>query len=159
MSDSITFDNEAWRMYFVTLKVSGMFFHLIIFLTFTCLWSNGLLLFFIDHYIVYIYNLCFFICLIIEGSTDQGSKLKVIKLITCLLEEVFISLLFSSFCWRLRTVIFSLLLLNYGFVTFVWNSGAFGTGNVWNSGAFRIYSLIDCIIYQILLVFRIFFSY
>jgi hypothetical protein len=58
-------------MYFVMLKVSGMFFHLIIFLTLTCLWSNGLLLFFIDHYIVYIYNLCFLICLIIEGSMRQ----------------------------------------------------------------------------------------
>jgi hypothetical protein len=51
-----------------------------------------------------------------------------------LLDEVFISLLFWSFCWRLGDVIFSLLLLNYGFVTFVWNSGAFGTGNVWNTG-------------------------
>jgi hypothetical protein len=138
MSDSITFDNEAWRMYFVTLKVSGMFFHFIIFLTFTCLWSNGLLLFFIDHYIVYIYNLCFF--WFVWSLKDQWSKLKVI---TCLLEEVFISLLFWSFCWRLEAVIFSLLLLNYGFVTFVWNSGAFGTGNVWNSGVVACWWKLD----------------
>jgi len=34
--------------------------------------------------------------------------------------EVFISLLFWSFCWRLGAVISSLLLLNYGFVTFIW---------------------------------------
>jgi hypothetical protein len=34
----------------------------------TCLWSNGFLLFFIDHYI---YDLCFLICLIIEGLRKQ----------------------------------------------------------------------------------------
>jgi len=37
-----------------------------------------------------------------------------LKVITCLLEEVFISLLFWSFCWRIGAVISSLLLLNYG---------------------------------------------